>query len=72
MCLRVQTRLLELEEAVRRVSAEKAREQMARSEAEEQVHRQTQELALMEGAHHRRHQSAQSMWNEEKVHVWEC
>ncbi|KAG7332127.1 hypothetical protein KOW79_003961 [Hemibagrus wyckioides] len=62
----LQTKLLELEEAVRRVSAEKAREQMARSEAEEQVHRQTQELALMEGAHHRRQQSAQNMWNEEK------
>ncbi|KAK3539513.1 hypothetical protein QTP70_009493 [Hemibagrus guttatus] len=64
-----QTKLLELEEAVRRVSAEKAREQAARSEAEEQVHRQTEQLVLMEGAHHRRQQSAQNIWNHEKENL---
>ncbi|MCJ8735308.1 hypothetical protein PDJAM_G00245350 [Pangasius djambal] len=62
----LQTKLLELEEAVRRVSAERAREQVGRSEAEEQVRRQTEQLALLEGAHQRRHQSAQSMWKQEK------
>ncbi|MCI4381199.1 hypothetical protein PGIGA_G00248650 [Pangasianodon gigas] len=62
----LQTKLLELEEAVRRVSAEKAREQVGRTEAEEQVRRQTEQLVLLEGAHQRRHQSAQSMWKQEK------
>ncbi|TSL97350.1 ATP-dependent RNA helicase DDX51 [Bagarius yarrelli] len=62
----LQTRLLELEEAMRRVSAERAREQVGRSEAEEQVRRQTEQLALLEGAHQRRQQSAQTVWNHER------
>ncbi|XP_060787382.1 Golgi membrane protein 1 isoform X2 [Neoarius graeffei] len=62
----LQTRLLELEEAMRRVSTEKTREQVGRSQAEEQVRRQTEQLALLEGAHQRRQQSAQNVWQQEK------
>ncbi|XP_053480384.1 Golgi membrane protein 1 isoform X1 [Ictalurus furcatus] len=62
----LQTKLLELEEAVRRAAAERAREQVGRTAAEEQVRRQTEQLALLEGAHQRRQQSALSLWKQEK------
>ncbi|KAF7694989.1 Golgi membrane protein 1 isoform X2 [Silurus meridionalis] len=62
----LQTKLLELEEALRRTSAEKAEEQVGRSEVEEQLRRQGEKLALMEAAHQRRQQSAQSLCKQEK------
>ncbi|KAF5907313.1 ATP-dependent RNA helicase DDX51, partial [Clarias magur] len=62
----IKTKLLELEEVVQRAAADKAREQIGRSEAEEQIRRQTEQLALLEGAHQRRQQSAQSIWKQEK------
>ncbi|XP_060737491.1 Golgi membrane protein 1 [Tachysurus vachellii] len=62
----LQTKLMDLEEAVRRVSAERAREHAGRTEAEGQVRKRTEQLALLEGAHQRRQQSALNMWNQEK------
>lgn len=52
---------------MRRVSAERRREQVGRNEAEEQVRRQTEQLALLEGAHQRRQQTAQTLCRQEKV-----
>ncbi|KAI5622031.1 Golgi membrane protein 1, partial [Silurus asotus] len=62
----LQTKLLELEEALRRTSAEKAEEQVGRSEVEEQLRRQREQLALMEAAHQRRQHSVQSLCKQEK------
>ncbi|XP_027022737.1 Golgi membrane protein 1 [Tachysurus fulvidraco] len=62
----LQTKLMDLEEAMRRVSAERAREHAGRTEAEGRVRKQTEQLALLEGAHQRRQQSALSVWNQEK------
>lgn len=56
---------------MRRVSAERAREHVGRSAAEEQVRRQTEQLAQLEGAHQKRQQSAQSMWIQQKVRMQE-
>ncbi|XP_053360728.1 Golgi membrane protein 1 isoform X2 [Clarias gariepinus] len=39
---------------------------MGRNEAEEQIRRQTEQLTLLEAAHQRRQQSAQSIWKQEK------
>lgn len=61
--------MLGLEEALRRATAERAREQMGRTAAEAQVRRQTEQLALLEGAHQRRQMSAQNLWKEEKVRI---
>ncbi|XP_062855349.1 Golgi membrane protein 1 isoform X2 [Trichomycterus rosablanca] len=57
--LELQTKLLELEDRVRRASAEREREQLSRSEAEEQVRRQSEQLTLMENTHQKQQQSAE-------------
>ncbi|XP_035391903.1 Golgi membrane protein 1 isoform X1 [Electrophorus electricus] len=62
----LQAKLLELEERVRQVSAEREREQLSRSDAEEQVHRQTEQLALQEDRNQKQQQSAQNTWKLEK------
>ncbi|GAA6106804.1 Golgi membrane protein 1 [Tachysurus ichikawai] len=62
----LQTKLMDLEEAMRRVSAERSREHAGRTEAEGRVRKQTEQLALLEGAHQRRQQSALNVWNQEK------
>lgn len=67
VCFCVQTKLMDLEEAMRRVSAERSREHAGRTEAEGRVRKQTEQLALLEGAHQRRQQSALNVWNQEKV-----
>ncbi|XP_067250131.1 Golgi membrane protein 1 [Chanodichthys erythropterus] len=59
----LQSKILELEDRMRKLAADKDREQQ---KAEEEMRRQNEQLELMEETHHRQQQSSLNTWKQEK------
>lgn len=64
LCVVLQSKILELEDRMRKLAADKDREQQ---KAEEEMRRQNEQLELMEETHHRQQQSSLNTWKQEKV-----
>ncbi|TRY99460.1 hypothetical protein DNTS_023000, partial [Danionella cerebrum] len=64
--IQLQGKILELEDRVRQVSVEREREQQSKRRAEEETHRQSEHLEMMEETHQRQQQSALNSWKQEK------
>lgn len=64
LCVVLQSKILELEDRMRKLAADKDREQQ---KAEEEIRRQNEQLELMEETHHRQQQSSLNTWKQEKV-----
>lgn len=65
----LQSKILELEDRIRLLSADREREEQSKLKAEDEMHRQNEQLELMEKTHHRQQENAINSWRQEKENL---
>lgn len=65
----LQSKILELEDRIRLLSADREREEQSKLKTEDEMHRQNEQLELMKKTHHRQQENAINSWRQEKENL---